>query len=87
MSFIIEKILSTGADVPGVGLFWLNECPIGIFSLTDRDKALKPGLPRLKRDVWLVCLLRTAVGFSAKGLSALVNIVPSLSKVSDKKFS
>jgi len=31
MLFIIEKIISTGADVPGVGLYWLTECLTGTF--------------------------------------------------------
>jgi len=38
-----------------VGLSWLTECLTGTFWLTDRDagtKPLKPGLSRLKRDVW-----------------------------------
>jgi len=29
--FIIEKILSKGADVPGVGLYWLAECITGTY--------------------------------------------------------
>jgi len=52
MLFMIEQILSTRADAPGVGLRWLTECVTGTFLLTDRDKVLKPGLSRLKRDVW-----------------------------------
>jgi len=39
---IIEKILSTGADVPGVSLCWLTECLTGTFWLTDRDTGTKP---------------------------------------------
>jgi len=49
---MIEQIISTRADVPGVGPCWLTESVTGTFWLTDRDKALKPGLSRLKRDVW-----------------------------------
>jgi len=30
----------------------LTECVVGTFWLTDRNKAFKPGLSRLKRDVW-----------------------------------
>ena len=33
MLFIIEKILSTGADVPGVRLYWLTECLTGTFGM------------------------------------------------------
>jgi len=29
MLFMIERILSTGADVPGGGLCWLTECVTG----------------------------------------------------------
>jgi len=46
--FIVEKLLSTGADVPGVGLYWLSECLTGTFWLTDRDagaKTLNPHCP------------------------------------------
>jgi len=37
------------------GLSWLIECLTGTFWLTDRDagtKPSKPGLSRLKRNVW-----------------------------------
>jgi len=44
MLFITEKILSKGADAPGVGLSWLAERLTGTFWLTDRDSAFKPGL-------------------------------------------
>jgi len=39
-----------------VWLCWLTECLTGTFWLTDRDKAFKPGLNRLKRDVWYAYL-------------------------------
>jgi len=38
---MIEQILSTGADIPGVGLSWLTACVTGTFSLTDRDGGTK----------------------------------------------
>jgi len=31
MLIVIENIHSTGTDVPGVGLYWLTECPINPF--------------------------------------------------------
>jgi len=37
-----EQILSTRADVPGVGLCWLTECVTGTFWLTDREAGSKP---------------------------------------------
>jgi len=40
MLFVIEKIISTEADVPGVGLYWLTECLTGTFWWTDWEKAL-----------------------------------------------
>jgi len=52
MLFMIEQTFSTRADVPGVWLCWLTECVTGTFSLTDRDKAWKAGLSRLKRHAW-----------------------------------
>jgi len=51
MLFIVEKFISTGADVPNVGLYWLT----GSFWWTDGDagtKPFKPAMSRLKRDVW-----------------------------------
>jgi len=43
---LIEKIISTEADVPGVSLCWLTKCVTGTFWLTDRDAETKP----LNRD-------------------------------------
>jgi len=42
MLFIIENILSKGADVPGVGLYWLIQCITGTFCWTDRDAGTNP---------------------------------------------
>jgi len=42
MLFLINQILSTGADVPGVGLCLLTECLTGTCWLTDRDTGTKP---------------------------------------------
>jgi len=47
-----------------VGLSWLTECLTGTFWLTDRDagtKPLKPGLSRLKRDVWYAYVIVTVL--------------------------
>ena len=33
MLFIVEKILTTGADVPGARPYWPTECLTGTFSL------------------------------------------------------
>jgi len=42
MLFVIEQIISTRADVLGVGLCWLTECVNGTFWLTDQDAGTKP---------------------------------------------
>jgi len=59
---IIEKILSTGDDVRGVGQYtgwaeWMLNRDFLVDWPGRRDKAFKPGLSRLKRDVWYAYIL------------------------------
>jgi len=57
MLLTVEKIISTGDDVRGVGQYtgwadWMLNRDFLVDWLGRRDNAIKPGLSRLKRDVW-----------------------------------